>query len=408
MTGGRTARAVVLGLDDGLTGIQSARVLARRGVPVVALAGDDRHPYARTRVCERIVQATTKDDSLVATLLALGPSFDEKPVLFPCQDSNVEIVSRHRGELSAFYHIVLPPASVIDVLMDKARFHQFALDHGFRVPETTVLASRADAVAAAGRLPYPCILKPTIRTPAWNKATVIKAFVVESGDELVRLYDEYHSLAGKLLVQELIPGPDTEHYTCNVYFGDAGEPALTHVSRKLRQWPIRTGQGSASVSCDDEAIRDLAVRFFSTLEFRGLGYLEIKRHAETGEEVLIEPNVGRPTGRSAAADRAGTELLHTLYCDAVGRDRPPVTDRHPEPTVWIFLRQDVRAALAMRRQGELDLRQWFRSMRGHRVYALWDHRDPLPFVYDLARTVFRAITGRRGGNHSTISGGPRS
>ncbi|MEL7158076.1 MAG: carboxylate--amine ligase, partial [Actinomycetota bacterium] len=340
---GPTVHAVVLGLDDGLTGIQSARILARRGVPVVGLTNDRRHPYARTRVCDRVVHARTKDDDLVATLLTLGPQFEERPVLFPCQDSNVDVVSRHRRQLSAYYRIVLPPTASIELLMDKARFHAFAVENGFRVPDTTVLSNRADAEAAAGALPYPCILKPTVRTPAWNRATAIKAFVVGGPDELLRRYDEHQHLAETMLAQELIPGPETAHYTCNLYVDATGEPVLTHVSRKLRQWPIATGQGCASVSVDDDEIRLLAERFFASLDFLGLGYLEIKRHAQTGEEVLIEPNVGRPTGRSAAADAAGTELLYSLYCDALGLPRPAAPAPSPEPTTWVFLRQDVRS-----------------------------------------------------------------
>lgn len=384
-------RAVVLGLDDGLTGIQSARILARRGIPVIALAGDDRHPYCRTNVCERIIKATTKDDSLVPALLALGSTFASKPVLFPCQDVNVELVSRHRQELSAFYRMVLPPPEAIDVLMDKARFNDFAVEHGFRVPQTYPLASRRDAIVVAGRIDYPCILKPTVRTPEWNRRIAIKAFTVDGQDSLVELYDCYCELSPTLLAQEWIPGPDTENYTCNVYFDAPSSPVLTHVSRKLRQWPIGTGQGCSSTSSDDTRIRDLTVRFFSALDFQGLGYLEIKRHASTGDEVLIEPNIGRPTGRSAAADAVGVELLHTLYCDAIGEPRPAGPETGGDDATWIFLRQDVRSALASWRKGDLTVRAWRDSMRGRRIYGLWDRRDPVPFLLDSTRIVTRVV-----------------
>lgn len=401
---GDAVRAVVLGLDDGLTGIQSARILARRGIPVVALAGDVRHPYCRTNVCDRIIKATTKDDSLIPTLLQLGPTFTSKPVLFPCQDFNVELVSRHRQALSAFYRMVLPPPEAIGILMDKARFADFALEHGFRVPKTYPVASRQDAMAAAAHIDYPCILKPTARTPDWNRRTTIKAFRVDHPDHLVELYDRYCELSPMMLAQEWIPGPDTENYTCNVYFDGPSSPVLTHVSRKLRQWPIGTGQGCSSTSSDDSRIRDLTVRFFSALDFEGLGYLEVKRHASTGEEVLIEPNIGRPTGRSAAADAVGVELLYTLYCDAIGEPRPAVVKSGGDEATWIFLRQDIRSALTSLRNGDLTLRAWRNSVRGRRIYGLWDRSDPLPFVLDSTRIVRQVLPGGARGQRITAPG----
>lgn len=342
-------------------------------------------------MCERIIRATTKDESLISTLLELGPTFTSKPVLFPCQDVNVELVSRHRQALSAHYHMVLPPSETIEVLMDKARFAGFAVEHGFRVPNTHTLTSHDDAVVASDQIDYPCIVKPTVRTPDWNRRTTIKAFTVDGRNELVELYDRFCDLSPTMLAQEWIPGPDTENYTCNVYFDGPSSPVLTHVSRKLRQWPIGTGQGCSSTSSPDRRISDLTVRFFSSLDFRGLGYLEVKRHAMTGEEVLIEPNIGRPTGRSAAADADGVELLHTLYCDAIGAPRPAVTSTGNGEATWIFLRQDVRSALASVRTGDLTLRAWGDSLRGRRIYGLWDRRDPMPFVHDGARLVRGAL-----------------
>ena len=47
------APAVVFPLDD-LPGLQAARILAARGVPTVGMARDPKHPFCRTRICERL------------------------------------------------------------------------------------------------------------------------------------------------------------------------------------------------------------------------------------------------------------------------------------------------------------------------------------------------------------------
>ena len=80
-------KAVVVGLDN-LVGIQTARILAARGVPVIGI-GDPSHPFCKTRVCEEIHSFETKGKGLIDALVELGPSLGEKAVLVPCSDEPV-------------------------------------------------------------------------------------------------------------------------------------------------------------------------------------------------------------------------------------------------------------------------------------------------------------------------------
>ena len=98
--------AVVVGIDV-YTGLQTARILASRGVPVIGVAGDPRHPFCRARACERIVAAGTSSEDLVPALQALGPELEHKAILFPCTDMSVLVISRHRHRLADHYHVVL-------------------------------------------------------------------------------------------------------------------------------------------------------------------------------------------------------------------------------------------------------------------------------------------------------------
>jgi D-aspartate ligase len=149
--------AIVIGLD-GMNGIQTARLLARHDIPVIAIAKDPDHYCCRTRVCERILFADTAGEELITTLEALGPTLDQKAVLFPCMDMNVLLVSRYRQRLEPWYHVILPAPEVVEMMMDKVRFYTYAQENGFRVPRTFYLRNRADAEEAAESLAFPCIL----------------------------------------------------------------------------------------------------------------------------------------------------------------------------------------------------------------------------------------------------------
>ena len=394
--GGTTPRAIVIGLDCP-TGLQTARILAGRGVRVIGIARNPRHPCARTNACERVVASDTSGPQLVETLRRIGPTLDAAAVLVPCTDMSVLLTSRHRGELAPRFHVLLPDPDVVEMLVDKACFYAFAQREGLPLPPTFLLRSRDEAVAAARTLRFPAVLKPTVKTPEWERHTSAKVFQVTSGDELLRLYDRCAAWSDTLIAQEWIAGGDTDHYTCNAYFGAGGEPLATLTTRKLRQWPPTGGQACLSVEVEDAAVLALTVRLFRMVRHRGLGYLEVKRDARTGEYLIIEPNVGRPTGRSATAEAAGVELLHTMYCDALGRPLPANRAQTFRGTKWIYLRRDLQAALHQWMRGELTVRAWLASWRGPMVEALFSWRDPVPFWADIGRTLATAATGRKMG-----------
>jgi predicted ATP-grasp superfamily ATP-dependent carboligase len=137
-------------------------------------------------------------------------------------------------------------------------------------------------------------------------------------------------------------------------------------------------------------VRSAALDLFGAVGHRGLGYLEMKRDARSGRHVVIEPNVGRPTGRSAIAEAGGVELLYTMYCDATGRPLPAARVQRFVGARWIYWRHDLQAAWHAWRRGRLTLRAWGRSWRGRKVEAVFSWRDPAPFLADLGRSAGRA------------------
>jgi D-aspartate ligase len=384
--GGAVPRAIVIGLDCP-TGLQTARLLADRDVPVIGIARNVRHACARTNVCERVIAADIGGPELIETLRQLGEELDTPAVIFPCTDMSVLLTSRQRGELAEHFHLVLPDAAIVEMLVDKGRFHAFAQEVGLPIPTTFSLHTRGDAERAAGALRFPAVLKPAVKTPEWERATRAKVYRVTSGDELLAIYDQCSGWSESFVVQEWIAGDDTEHYTCNAYFGSDSEPLATLTTRKLRQWPPTGGQACLSVEVRDDEVLETTVDLFRRVGHRGLGYLEVKRDPGTGQYVIIEPNVGRPTGRSATAEAAGVEMLYTMYCDALGRPLPAHRSQTFRGVKWIYFRRDVQAAVYHWVRGELRLSEWVESWRGPMVEALFSWRDPMPFWVDLGGTV---------------------
>jgi predicted ATP-grasp superfamily ATP-dependent carboligase len=396
-TSGARARphAVLVGLDT-LQGLQAARVLAGHDIPLVGVATDRGHFACRTRVCRDIVYADTTGDGLTGTLLAIAGRLPQKAVLYPCHDHAVAVISRDRDAIAEHYHVMLPDANTVAMLMQKDSLYEFARRHGFRVPASVVIREPGDIERASSELRFPCILKPSCRSPLWNARTRSKAYLAESAAELLRLHDAVRGWAAVLVVQEWVPGGDGQLYSFNGYFDRQGRLAAGFVARKLRQWPPRMGSACLSEEARNDAVRDEALRLLGLAGFRGLGYVEMKHDARSGEHWLIEANVGRPTGRCTIAEAGGVEILYCMYCDALGLPLPAQREQSYRGIKWLDLRHDLQSALWYWRQGELTAGDWQRTMRGAKTHAVLSWTDPLPFLWDLWRAARGAFAARAG------------
>lgn len=394
--GAGPAAAVIVGLDC-ITGLQSARILSRHGVPVIGVASDPRHPCCRTRACERVVAMETDGGGLIEGLERLGATLERPAVLLPCTDPSVLLLARHRARLRDRFHLPLPATDVVEMLLDKVRFHALADELGLPLPRTLVLRNRSQAERAARELRFPCLLKPPLKTAVWQAKVGEKVCRVKDAEELLETYQRCSAWAGPLVAQEWIGGPDSELYSCNCSYSARGEPIVTFVARKLRQWPPGAGTSSLGEECRNDEVRALALRLFGAVGFRGLGYLEVKRDPSTGRHYVIEANVGRPTGRSAIAEAGGVELLYATYADCLGLPLPANLEQRYVGAKWIFLRRDLRSALHYWRRGELTLGEWRRSWSGPMRFAMASRTDPLPFLADLGlslRRLGRRLSGR--------------
>ena len=178
-----------------MQGLQAARILAARDIPVIGIAGDPKNALSKTSVCKEIIFAPTKQEELISHLVQIGSRLDEKAVLFPCEDASVSLVSRHRQQLERHYHVLLPEPNVVEMLMDKVSFYLFAKENEFPVARTFFIENEIEIRKAAQELTYPCVLKPRdSASRKWEDETIFKAFKIYNSDELFATYNHFQTL----------------------------------------------------------------------------------------------------------------------------------------------------------------------------------------------------------------------
>ena len=382
--------AVLINMDY-LTGLQTARILSDNGVPVIGLAEDLDHFCTKTNTCEKVIPSGKMSDELIKNLIKLGKELDQKAVVYPCQDASVLLVSQNREKLEPYYYISLPANKIVELLMNKPRFYDFAQKENLPVAKFFILKERKEALEAVDKLIFPCVLKPHMRSPKWEENTKLKAFKVMNVDEFLETYDKICEWSDTLMIQEWIDGDDTSLYSCNSYYNKNSESLADFTAKKLRQWPIVTGNTSLGVDVIDETVLKATTDLFKKVNYVGLGYVEIKKDIKTGKYYIIEPNIGRPTGRSALAEACGVDLIYTMYCDCLGLPLPDTRTQKLKNIKWIHLRTDLLSAYNYWKKGKLTFREWLRSMKGEKFYAVISLKDPVPFLVELRTAIVFSI-----------------
>lgn len=381
--------AVVVGLDC-LTGLQCARILARRGIAVLGVARDDRHFCCRTRAAKDVVRAGPGDEGVLQALTDLAGRLQEKAVLYPCTDELVLAASRLRSALDAAYQVVLPAPDDLDALIDKSRSHRHARETGLCVPRTEFLRTAEEAAAAAAVFRFPCVLKPPVKSPEWLRYVRDKVVMVETPEHLEEAYMRCSRWAEELILQEHVEGTDEDMYSLYSYLDRSSEPLAMLVARKIRQWPPGLGSGCLAVQCEQDTVVHQGLKLLRGVRFRGLSSVQFKRDRRSGEFCFIEANVGRPALNMPLAEVCGVEMQYTMYCDAAGLPLPDARHVVHPGAKWICWKRDVASAMALRRRGDITLRGWIRSIQGRKWSAVLSMRDPAPFWFD----VFRKLRGR--------------
>jgi len=378
---GRQRKALVSGR------IGLVRSLGREGIPVV-LARDGRTVFERaSRYCREFLTLPNYAACAEAALEALceyGARQEEKPVAFFNGETDLVLFSQHRETLSEYFEILLAPHPLVRSLVDKDAFGMLAAEHDLPVPRTLTPKTRREVFEAAEQLGYPCVVKPVTQC-RWHDPRILealglrKAMLVSSPDEMESLLDRLPDVDGGEMVQQYIPGDDSQHFDCHLYLDRNGTPRGTVVGQKLRIYPIHFGSGCYARRVDNPEVESVSLQALAKLGYTGAANINLKRHAATGEYHILEinPRFSLWTILDAAA---GVNLPLMQYCEAVGEELPvPTPPQHP--VYWRWLGADVRALAGYRRSGEMTRRQCLRSLFSYRrntqfhVFA-WD--DPLP------------------------------
>jgi D-aspartate ligase len=378
--GGPSGRALpqAILLNPYGSGARMVRSLHRRGVAVSILVPPLTAWVARTRWADGYVLPHLEDDSQ-AWLDRLSRIAERGPgVLISCDDIATELLVKERSRIPAHLRSFESQHSNHLELLDKTPQYELAARVGVRFPWTVRLSATEELDAVAKQASYPCLVKPALSHQFRHLFSNRRVFVIEGTDDLRAVAGPALEAGLELLVTEYVPGPETAIEAAMIVRTADGSLPLAYGMRKIRQWPPGFGAGTLNESVEIPDTMALGRRLLDAAEYVGIAGVEIKRHAETGELVLMEISV-RVDTHFALGDACGVNATWRLYATLAG------LPLGPQPPQRVGVRSIVptlepRLIGKQLWQRQMSPRELLASYRGLRDLSGLTLRDPGPVL----------------------------
>lgn len=377
-------------LSTNTMGLGVIRALGSMGVPIVAVyydVGD--MGYLSKYVKERVYtpHPEKSEDEFVERMVESANRF-AGGVLIPTSDATLATASRHKKLLEQYYIVACPEWEISEQFIDKQRTYALADAIGVPAPRTVVPHSIEDVERYSQTVQYPCLVKPSQSHQYYDRFRT-KMVRVDNFDQMLAAYQQAAEVGLEVLLQELIPGDDSQGANYNSYFWN-GEPLVEFTAKKLRNGPPEIGSPRVAVSNSVPEVIEPGRRILEAMGFYGYACTEFKQDPRDGVYKLMEVN-GRHNLSTLLAVRCGINFPWLHYRHLVQGELPSAYEQRVG-VFWIDVTRDLGYSLKAFSKERFTLRQYLRPYFSPHTFAIFDLKDPKPFIKrftDLVKTAFK-------------------
>jgi len=367
------------------TGLGTARALAGPDVEIFGLCKDFSNNCCKSRYWDKVFFVDDHPEAYLEKLIFLGKQSDKKTVLFVTFDHLVQLVSDNRTELEKYYAFVLPQKSIVDLLLDKTKFHIWATKNGFPVPESYVATNQDELNEVLEKITYPAVIKPRYRDESWNKKPLDKIYKLQRKENIEDIPVDLFKIAPSYIVQRWILGKDSNVHFCLTYFNRQSQEVNSFTGKKLLQWHRYTGNTAIGASTNNREVHQLTINLLTTIKFKGICSLEVKLSDNDNKYYITEPTVGRNDLQSYLAVAGGINLSKIGLYDALKEEPPEFKKRNS--SIWIHEISVVRALHDHKKRYGLNyvelIKYLLHVVRKYKKksFCYFSFKDPVPFIY---------------------------
>lgn len=321
----------------------------------------------------------------------LGPESDwlEGSVLLATGDAGILIINTHANALKQKFILdVAEPEAQLKMLYKHTTYEE-AVKAGVPTPNFWIVRSEEELNRHRDDFTYRVIIKPLLSHQFENKYNA-KHFRAENGHEVDEAFGKVLRDGIEVIVVERIPGRDDQLCSYYTYIDERGEPQFHYTKRMVRRFPAGMGMGVCQQTAKDlPEVQELSLKLFNSTGVKGLLNTEYIRDRRDGKLKLIECN-GRFTGVNRLLIESGLNINLHVYNRLTGGPPVPLDDYRDGPMFWDPT-GDLSAYLERRKNGELTLFTWLRTLKLPIVLPVFQWDDPVPSLIDSGRFLGRVV-----------------
>jgi predicted ATP-grasp superfamily ATP-dependent carboligase len=379
----------------GRTALATARCLALHGLDVHVLRFDGKDISQYSNMFSSIDLTSIKHDEIKICdwLVDFSSKLSFSPVVIPISDQAALFLAKFRDRLH--HTCILSESSHSDLknIISKDMLYTIAGSMGVAVPPTIIEPDIQKLEQWCKNVQAPYLVKPFYFANS-DSAIKEKNLIFSHAEDLSSFIKNNGSHG--LVIQKFIKSGDGYVYDCYGYC-DKKYSIITMAShRRIRQNKPHRGITSFGEipgipRGGEDALFESTTKLINGLKYHGIFGIEWIEDQATGELYLVDFNA-RPFSSIGHLRDCGLNLPYLAYMELTGT----ALDRFPlvpvlEHRFWIDLGGDIKSFILRRKDGDLGVFQWMRTVLRSSSYAFFSLRDPLPAVYSLFQLMFRPL-----------------
>ncbi len=330
------------------------------------------------------------NEEFLTFLINLGKQY-QGAMLLPASDTSLSAISKKKEELSIYYKVACPEWKIIEKIIDKKQTYSLAEKLGLPAPRMIIPKSEMDIVDYSNNFEFPCLIKPT-KSHEYFAYFFRKMVFVKNVDEALTAYREAVKMNFEVIMQEYIPGEDSDGINYNSYFFD-GQPLVEFTAKKIRNAPPRLGSPCALISKKISDVYESGRNILKALNFYGYSCTEFKRDSRDGIYKLMEVN-GRHNLSGLLATSCGINFPVLHYRHLVF-DELPVQSDYQEGVYWLDVSRDFAYHFPDVLRYRYPLKEFIKPYFAKHVFAVLDFQDFKPTIKRYSHLAGVVLSGKR-------------
>ncbi len=370
-------RRLFVVLGSSLTALAIARNAHKLGLDAVVLdTHKDIAGYSKLAKFEHLENSNQKT---LKKLIALGNNGTN--YLIATSDYWLNFISRYRKSLEGNYKLVIHPNNkILSICLDKNKFSLWCKKNALSIPEQYNY-KKLDSVE------FPIVIRPS-RTRHSLVSKIPKAVQAKNKFELESWLEVYSKEGIVPVISESLVSDDILQYS--VCFASCCGNLRLFTAIKRRPLPQNFAVGTYVELAKNRSVEKFARKIIDSLEYFGIGEIEILHSKKSGKNYVIEINA-RPWIQYSLATCSGHDFLQLL-----------IEPSHYSPDYeikegkgWLNLFGDIYVCfsrdIGLVRKGQVSYSEYFSSLAKANVYSEFSLTDMGPFLHTFKEFVFKLI-----------------